>query len=92
MKTAINLIIAIWQVISLIVIILLIPACTEVQTKYITVPLSRPERPLLPKIPSSELECVSVGTYQKLYDTKRLMRDYAVKLETIIDNTNKKVK
>lgn len=67
---------------------LLLLACTPtIQKEYVTVPLERPARPVLPKIPSEELQCLSPSTYQKLFERYSLVKDYAIKLETIIDST-----
>lgn len=69
-------------------ILLFLTGCEPtVQVRYITQELSRPERPLLPKVKARELECLSPVTYQTLYDRQRLMSEYAVTLETIIDAT-----
>ena len=65
-----------------------ITACTPiVETKYSTVELYRPQRPVLPRVKSSDLQCLSKEVYQNLYDRQRLITDYAVTLETIIDSS-----
>lgn len=61
-----------------------------IQKEYITVELSRPERPVLPKVSGKELACLSPEAYQRLYDRQRLITDYAVELEARIDSTKKK--
>lgn len=64
--------------------------CTPViQKEYITVQLKSEPRPVLPKIASEELMCLSQDTYQKLYDRQRLITGYAITLESIISSTNK---
>jgi hypothetical protein len=69
------------------ILVLIAPGCATIETRYVTTELSRPERPVLPKIKGSELQCVPQETYQKLYDRQRIITEYAVKLETIIDST-----
>jgi hypothetical protein len=69
------------------IIVVIAPGCTTIETRYVTTQLSRPERPVLPKIKGSELQCVPQETYQKLYDRQRLITEYAIKLETIVDST-----
>lgn len=67
---------------------LLFAGCAPtIETQYVTRPLDRPVRPALPKVPAQELDCLTEPTYQKLYDRQRLITDYAVTLETIIDST-----
>lgn len=76
-----------------ILILALLVACTPtIQTQYVTRPIDRPVRPALPKILAQELDCLTEPTYQKLYDRQRLLTDYAVTLETIIDSTKPVVK
>jgi hypothetical protein len=60
-----------------------------IQKEFVTVELSRPERPVLPKVSGNELSCLSRDTYQRLYDRQRAITDYAVTLEAIIDSTKK---
>lgn len=55
--------------------------------EYVTVPLDRPERPVLPRISDAELRCLDKETYQKLFDRYRLVKEYAITLEAIIDST-----
>lgn len=74
--------------IATIIIVIIIAGCAPtVETVYVTNPLTRPERPVLPKISGQDLQCVSKDTYQKLYDRQRLIVEYAVTLEAIIDST-----
>lgn len=75
---------------SLIVFSLVLASCAPViQTKVIPCELSRPERPVLPKIKASQLQCLDLQTYQALYDRQRVTTDYAIELETIIDSTHR---
>ncbi|MDY6979203.1 MAG: hypothetical protein SV201_04940 [Pseudomonadota bacterium] len=62
--------------------------CTTLETQYVTQPLHRPERPLLPAVSEEELSCLAQGTARKLTERQRLRREYAEKLETIIDGTH----
>lgn len=70
------------------VLVILLTGCEPViQARYLKQELTRPERPVLPRIKADEIECLSQPTYQKLYDRQRLITDYAITLETIIDAT-----
>ncbi len=72
-------------------LLFILTACEPtVQTRYITTELSRPQRPLLPKIKADELQCLKQDVYQRLYDRNRLVSDYAITLEAIIDSTKQK--
>jgi hypothetical protein len=71
----------------LILFSLLLAACAP-EIQYRVLPLDRPERPVLPKIKAAELTCIDQSTYQKLYDRQRLIKDYAIVLEAIIDSTH----
>lgn len=57
------------------------------EPRYVTTPLSRPERPVLPRVYQSELMCVPDEAYRRQVERERLMREYAEKLEAIIDAT-----
>ena len=72
---------------TLILFSLLLAACAP-EIQYRVLPLARPERPVLPKIKAQELTCIDQSTYQKLYDRQRLIKDYAIVLEAIIDSTH----
>jgi len=71
---------------TLILFSLLLAACAP-EIQYRVLPLDRPERPVLPKIKAEELMCIDQSIYQKLYDRQRLIKDYAIVLEAIIDST-----
>lgn len=74
-------------------VILLLTACAsepKVEFVYVQKPLIRPERPVLPHVKEAELQCLSKDAYQRLYDRQRLLREYAVALESIIDSTKQK--
>jgi hypothetical protein len=57
--------------------------------EIITVPveLSRPARPVLPRIRAAEAEKIDLMTWIKITERNRLMRQYTEQLETIIDST-----
>ena len=67
-----------------------INACTTVETVYVTNPLERPTRPTLPHITGAEAEQVPEITWAKVVERMRLVRQYAEKLEVIIDSTKEK--
>jgi len=72
---------------------LMLVACTPaIQTEYITTPLSHDPRPLLPKITSQELACLDKVTYQKLFDRQRLIINYVIDIEAVVDSTKPAVK
>lgn len=73
--------------ILLILILVALSGCTP-EVRYVSVPIDRPERPVLPRISDEELKCLDKPTFQKLYDRYRLVKEYAIKLETIIDSTH----
>ena len=54
---------------------------------YKTVPLERPERPVLPTWKGSDMSCLSDEMKQKIRDRDRIRRQYAEDLEAIIDST-----
>jgi len=66
---------------------LLAGCAPTIQTVYLKTELTRPPRPVLAKVKSAELECVSQDVYERLYNRQRAITDYAVLLETIIDST-----
>lgn len=73
--------------------VLLLTACAsepKVEFVYVQKPLTRPERPVLPHVKEAELQCLAKDAYQRLYDRQRLLREYAVTLESIIDSTKRK--
>lgn len=51
--------------------------------------LSRPERPILPQLDPSELQCLSNDAYSKLALRDAMRRWYAEELESIIDSTRR---
>jgi hypothetical protein len=68
-------------------------ACAPIIKKeYITTPLTHDQRPVLPKITAQELACLDKVTYQKLFDRQRLITEYAIDLESIIDSTKQEPK
>ena len=65
-------------------IILLMTGCSS----FISVPLPLPVKPDLPKIQSSELECLSQDAYDKLLKRDILRENYEDKLRSIIQSTH----
>lgn len=63
--------------------------CTEVQVQYVPMDLSNQisEKPLLPKIKATELQCLTNEVYQKLYDRERLIKEDALSCRAIIEST-----
>lgn len=57
---------------------------------YVTTPLHRPNRPILPTLTLNDLECLTPDALQKLKEREVLRRQYAEELELIIDSTRKK--
>lgn len=80
----------VWLLAVAIILTITGSGCTTVETRYVTQPLHRPERPLLPPVSEEELSCLAPGTMRKLTERQRLRRDYTEKLETIIDGTHNK--
>jgi len=72
-----------------ILLVLLLTGCTEIQ--YIQHDLTGElrENPVLPKIKSSELMCLTNDTYQKLYDRERLIREDALTCRAIVESTKR---
>ena len=69
-------------------LILLLCSCQPViQKEFVTTELTRPNRPILPKVKATDLNCLSQDAYQRMYDRQRLVIEYAVTLEAIIDST-----
>ena len=68
-----------------ILLILFLTGCTQIQ--YVPTELSRPPRPVLPKIGSEELQCLPYDVYKRLYERFRLIKEYALQLESRIDST-----
>jgi len=76
-----------WLAVIVITSIMIGTSGCATTTTYVTKPLTRPERPMLPKITAAELEYVSFETYTQLVTRNRLQREYAETLEAIIDAT-----
>jgi len=66
-------------------LVLLLSACSQPLRQ--AVPLERPERPLLPRLTSEDLQCLSTDAYLRLVARDTLRRQYAERLEIIIDST-----
>lgn len=79
-----------WQLWAVIIAlaILAITACTPtIQTVFVPVELTRPPKPLLPKITADDLACNKPEAVQKIMDRDRILRNYSNLLITIIDST-----
>lgn len=55
---------------------------------YVTTPLPIPKKPQLPKVSSSDLECVPEDTKQKLLQRDILIKNYVSDLETAVFSTH----
>ncbi len=60
-------------------------ACNPV---YVTNPLDRPERPVLPHITEQEAGQINNDVWKKIVDRYDGVKSYAEKLEIIIDSTH----
>ena len=57
-------------------------------TRYVNVPLPLPERPVLPLIESSHLQCIDDSTFSSLVLRDRLLQNHVTRLESIIKQTH----
>lgn len=56
---------------------------------YVSVPLVKVEKPVLPNINYNEIECLSDKTKNTLLERDNVMKKYIKKLETVIESTQK---
>lgn len=56
---------------------------------YVSVPLVKPIKPEIPKIPGRDLTCISEETKQLLLKRDAIMKNYIADLETVINSTHK---
>lgn len=83
-----NIAISISFLVIIVLLLVWMSGCTPtIETHYVTTELHHDPRPVLPAITAKEIECLSQGTIQKLYDRERLTTGYARELEAIIDST-----
>lgn len=54
---------------------------------YVTTPLQQPARPSLPTWTGQDMECLAPDVKQKIRDRDTLRREYAERLEVIIQST-----
>jgi len=80
------------NVIKILIISLMISACSSPPKEkivYIPTPISRPTMQPLPKITGQEVDCLSDDTKMKLLKRDDIMKNYITDLEVIIDSTKK---
>ena len=65
---------------------LLLTACST-QPVYITQPLPLPDRPDLPTLQATELQCLTDDAYQRLVTRDILLRQYSEQCEAVIKST-----
>lgn len=70
-------------------IIALCATLSACATNPASIHLSRPERPILPQLDPTELQCLSAESYSKLAMRDAMRRWYAEELESIIDSTRR---
>lgn len=61
--------------------------CAQQPVTYVTQPLWKPARPVLPTLTRSDVQCLSKEAFFKLFNRDRLRREYAEELEVIIEST-----
>lgn len=72
----------------ILIMLLALSNCTSVQ--YVSQPLPLPARPVLPVVYQGDLSCLSDETYARIVERERLRREYAERLEVIIQSTHSK--
>ena len=75
----------VWTVASVIIWTLTGSGCAAV--RYVPAPLEAPPRPVLPRIEAERLQCLDDATYRALVERDRLRREYAERLEALIEST-----
>jgi len=66
------------------------PVSVPQRIVYVSTPLRLPVKPVIPKLSSSQLECVSDDTKKILLERDNVMKNYIKELETIITSTQTK--
>lgn len=61
--------------------------CAQQPVLYLNKSLWKPERPVLPVLTESDVQCLSKEAFFKLFNRDRLRREYAEELEVIIEST-----
>lgn len=76
--------------INLYCVVLLVATCSIVgcaTVEYVPVPLDLPDRPILPTVKSTELQCLSDDVYTRLVQRDRLQHGHIEVLEAVIVST-----
>lgn len=63
---------------------------TPPRVVYLPTPLTLPVKPTLPKLSSSELECLNDDTKKLLLQRDIIMKNYVNELEVVIKSTHSK--
>jgi hypothetical protein len=71
---------------TFIIATLLLTACTRTPV-YVTQPLPLPDRPDLPTLQASELQCLTDDAYSRLVTRDLLLRQYGEQCEAVIKST-----
>lgn len=72
---------------ALMLCVLIVAGCCAAP-HYTSQPLTKPVRPVLPAVHEGELACLPDDTYRRIVERERLRREYAEKLEAIIQSTH----
>ena len=80
-----------WLTIAILIFLSLTGCAPNVQTVFLPFELTRPPKPLVPRITAGDLACNSKDVVQKIMDRDRIISDYANLLATIIDSTKQEV-
>lgn len=70
---------------------LFVSGCAQQPIQYVTNPLTLPVRPVLPALTQDDAQCLSDEAYKKLVRRDMLRRQYAEKLEVIIQSTQQPI-
>lgn len=65
-------------------------APTKDRIVYVSVPLDKPTKPEIPKIPGREMSCLSDQTKNALIKRDVVIKNYIAELEAVIDSTHNK--
>jgi len=57
---------------------------------YVSVPLNKPVKPEIPKIPGRDMTCLSDETKNALIKRDTVLKSYIADLESVIDSTHNK--
>lgn len=73
-----------------VIVALSLAGCATAPVKYQPVQLPLPEKPLLPTVAGTELQCLSDPSYVAVKTRDRLQAKYVRELEAVICTTRKK--